>query len=216
MERHDTHLLSCSSSVEHSYRFDKNGMIISDSTNNFAYNKYVDKKKNKIKTSELISNMPNEGIESSNDIFNGSNDQNNTISCFELNKKENKVIIEQSKKLIKNIEIKNKDNNLIISKDNKDNNLSELYIEKKISEKENNNKNKNNSKKNIIKKKQQRYDNNIKQEIQSFQYIQNKQKNEFKQNFYEIHKVFFEEIDRKKKDLFSITYKFNILNNIII
>ena len=182
MERHDTHLLSCSSSVEHSYRFDKNGMIISDSTNNFAYNKYVDKKKNKIKTSELISNMPNEGIESSNDIFNGSNDQNNTISCFELNKKENKVIIEQSKKLIKNIEIKNKDNNLIISKDNKDNNLSELYIEKKISEKENNNKNKNNSKKNIIKKKQQRYDNNIKQEIQSFQYIQNKQKNEFKQN----------------------------------
>ena len=43
LERHDTHLLSCSSSVEHSYKFDKSGNIISDSQSEVAYSKIAKK-----------------------------------------------------------------------------------------------------------------------------------------------------------------------------
>ena len=57
MERHDTHLLSCSSSVEHSYKFDKNGNIISDSVSEMPYSKITNKKKYKINTADIFNNI---------------------------------------------------------------------------------------------------------------------------------------------------------------
>ena len=45
MERHNTHLLSSTSSEEHSYKFGKNGNIISDSISELVYSKVSNKKK---------------------------------------------------------------------------------------------------------------------------------------------------------------------------
>jgi hypothetical protein len=57
MERHDTHILSCSSSLEHSYKFDKNGNLILDSLSSISFTQ--NKKNNKIKTSEIFKDLKN-------------------------------------------------------------------------------------------------------------------------------------------------------------
>ena len=57
MERHDTHILSCSSSLEHSYKFDKNGNLILDSLSSVSFTQ--NKKNNKIKTSEIFKDLKN-------------------------------------------------------------------------------------------------------------------------------------------------------------
>ena len=64
MDRHDTHLLSCSSSINHSYKFDKNGLIISDSINNFglAFNEVSKNKNNKINIADIFKNL-NKNVE---------------------------------------------------------------------------------------------------------------------------------------------------------
>ena len=58
MERHNTHILSCSSSLENnSYKFDKNGNIILDSISTISFINY--KRGNKITTSELFKGIQN-------------------------------------------------------------------------------------------------------------------------------------------------------------
>ena len=57
MERHNTHLLSCSSSIEHSYIFDKNGNMLSDSASGGIYNNYAIKKKSKINASDIFNTL---------------------------------------------------------------------------------------------------------------------------------------------------------------
>ena len=57
MERHDTHILSCSSSLEHSYKFDKNGNLILDSLSSVSFTQ--NKQNNKIKTSEIFKDLKN-------------------------------------------------------------------------------------------------------------------------------------------------------------
>jgi hypothetical protein len=81
MERHDTHLLSCSSSMEHSYKFDKNGNIILDSLNSLSFS--INKKNNKIKTSEIfrdINNRNENTIKEEDDL-----DINNNININDNN-----------------------------------------------------------------------------------------------------------------------------------
>ena len=62
MERHDTHLLSCSSSMDNSYKYDKNGNLILGSLSSISF--VNNKKENKIKASELFIglNQKNENI----------------------------------------------------------------------------------------------------------------------------------------------------------
>ena len=102
MDRHDTHLLSCSSSVEHSYKFDKSGNIISDSVSDMlAFSKASNKKKYKI--SDIFENLnkDNTNIIQEEDINN-----NNT---------EKEIIINKNNYKIKEINISN--NNIGKDKD---------------------------------------------------------------------------------------------------
>ena len=57
MERHNTHLLSCSSSMEHSYKYDKEGNIVLDSLSSVPFIQNI--KNKKIKTSELFNDIKN-------------------------------------------------------------------------------------------------------------------------------------------------------------
>ena len=129
MERHHTHLLSSNSSLDHSYKFDKNSVIKCDSVNDLVYNKYIDGKKNKIKTSEIISNIQKNGIDLNNMNLNQENDSNNFTY---INKKENKIIIDQNKNSTENT--KNKDENNIISNENEASNEKKLMKCKKTKE----------------------------------------------------------------------------------
>jgi len=107
MDRHDTHLLSCSSSIEHSYKFDKNGNIISDSVSDMvAFSKASNKKKYKI--SDIFENLKKDN----NNIIQEEDINNNNIN----NEKE--IIINKNNYKIKEINISN--NNIIKNKD-KDN-----------------------------------------------------------------------------------------------
>ena len=122
MERHNTHLLSCSSSIEHSYKFDKNGLIISDSINNFglAFNEISKDKNNKINIADIFKNLnKNEEIPEENRISKKEkekkNQKNSTIlnnnkdtkketgSFDELNKQKNNNIINNDNMIKNNI-----------------------------------------------------------------------------------------------------------------
>ena len=80
MERHYTHLLSCSSSMEHSYKYDKEGNIVLDSLSSVPFIQNI--KNKKIKTSELFNDIKNKDSniiqEEENLINNNENEKNNT------------------------------------------------------------------------------------------------------------------------------------------
>ena len=152
MDRHDTHLLSCSSSVEHSYKFDKSGNIISDSVSDMvAFSKASNKKKYKI--SDIFENLnkDNNNIIQEEDISNINNNKNdkkeitinkNNYKVKEINISNSNITKDKDKKLIntnKNKFIINKDEK---NKDKKLENNCNLDEEKKIDgdimEKENN------------------------------------------------------------------------------
>ena len=124
MDRHDTHLLSCSSSVEHSYKFDKSGNIISDSVSDMvAFSKASNKKKYKI--SDIFENLnkDNNNIIQEEDISNINNNKNdkkeitinkNNYKVKEINRSNSNITKDKDKKLINT----NK-NKFIINKDEK-------------------------------------------------------------------------------------------------
>ena len=92
MERHNTHILSCSSSLENnnSYIFDKNGNILLDSVSSVSYINY--KRRNKITTSELfkgIQNFDNNSIKEEENVLNKNKDNNITFSKNQINSKYN-------------------------------------------------------------------------------------------------------------------------------
>ena len=88
MERHDTHLLSCSSSVEHSYKFDKNGNIFSDSVSDLAYLNLPNKNKYKINTKEIFQNLNNNLISQEESLK------------FDTNKISNEILLSSNNKLL--------------------------------------------------------------------------------------------------------------------
>ena len=152
MDRHDTHLLSCSSSVEHSYKFDKSGNIISDSVNDMvAFSKASNKKKYKI--SDIFENLnkDNNNIIQEEDISNINNNKNdekeitinkNNYKIKEINISNSNITKDKDKKLIntnKNKFIINKDEKNEDKKLENNNNLDEeKKIDGDIMEKENN------------------------------------------------------------------------------
>ena len=94
MERHNTHILSCSSSLENnnSYKFDKNGNILLDSVSSVSYINY--KRKNKITTSELfkeIKNVDNNPINEEENALNKNKDNNISLSKNQKNSALNKL-----------------------------------------------------------------------------------------------------------------------------
>ena len=126
MERHDTHLLSCSSSMEHSYKFDKNGNLILDSLNSLSFS--INKKNNKIKTSEIfrdINNRNENTIKEEDDL-----DINNNIND-NINDNNQNININFSKN--KNLSFAQKEN----KEDNKKNNNNENDNKNNFNEKEN-------------------------------------------------------------------------------
>jgi hypothetical protein len=92
MERHDTHLLSCSSSMDNSYKYDKNGNLILGSLSSISF--VNNKKENKIKASELFIglNQKNENIiKDEEDII------NKNININNLNKDNNITFFNKEK-----------------------------------------------------------------------------------------------------------------------
>ena len=94
MERHNTHILSCSSSLENnnSYKFDKNGNILLDSVSSVSYINY--KRRNKITTSELfkeIKNVENNPINEEENVLNKNKDNNISLSKNQKNSALNKL-----------------------------------------------------------------------------------------------------------------------------
>ena len=152
MDRHDTHLLSCSSSVEHSYKFDKSGNIISDSVCDMvAFSKASNKKKYKI--SDIFENLnkDNNNIIQEEDISNINNNKNdekeitinkNNYKVKRINISNSNITKDKDKKLIntnKNKFIINKDEKNEDKKLENNNNLDEeKKIDGDIMEKENN------------------------------------------------------------------------------
>ena len=97
MDRHDTHLLSCSSSIEHSYKFDKNGNIISDSVSDMvAFSKVSNKKKYKI--SDIFENLnkENNNIIQEEDIHNNNKNSEKEITINKNNYKIKEINISNS------------------------------------------------------------------------------------------------------------------------
>ena len=179
MERHDTHLLSCSSSMDNSYKYDKNGNLILGSLSSISF--VNNKKENKIKASELFIglNQKNENIiKDEEDII------NKNININNLNKDNNITFFNKEKNNDKDNNNLNDNKNFQIipfnhnfmyitfGKENKNenNNINEdnMKIIKEGDNKNNNNKN-NNNKNNHIK---------IKQEV-NFNYMVKKYDNKY-------------------------------------
>ena len=97
MERHDTHILSCSSSVEHSYKFDKHGNVISDSVSEMPLNKVINKKKYKINTADIFKNIKISQEEEINPV-NNKNEKQKILIDLNNNKNDNLIAINEKQK----------------------------------------------------------------------------------------------------------------------
>ena len=139
MERHNTHILSCSSSLENnnnSYKFDKNGNILLDSVSSVSYINY--KRKNKITTSDLfkeVQNVENNAIKEEN-ILNKNKDNNISYSKKQNNSEHNNKyqIISKNESLMytpSGNENKGENNNI--------NKIEQINLEENKENRENNN-----------------------------------------------------------------------------
>ena len=126
MERHDTHILSCSSLMENSYKFDKNGNLILESLSSVSF--VQNKKNNKIRTSEIFKNIKTDNTNEEEYTYNNKDDVN----------KKNKI----------NIKF-NKDNNIYLSKNINDKNKNKIKEENTIKNNKDNNSNDNNERENF-------------------------------------------------------------------
>ena len=155
MERHDTHLLSCGSSVEHSYKFDKNGNIFSDSVSELSYFNLPKKNKYKINAKEIFENLNNNLISQEENInINQISKEISKNSNINLLKNDNKLNIKENFKIKEN----NNDNFSNKNKDVKDSlpiideeNNSESIKHKELKNKLNNNNSQNSENINYMK-----------------------------------------------------------------
>ena len=103
MERHNTHTLSNSSSLENLYQFDKKGNMIIDSSSTVAY---INKKLNKITTPELFKEIKKLNENLAKEELTKENYYNNNLSYLKnkLNaaKNKNKILDDKYKKIIEN------------------------------------------------------------------------------------------------------------------
>ena len=162
MERHDTHLLSCSSSVEHSYKFDKNGNIISDSVSEMPYSKITNKKKYKINTADIFNNINKNTKISQEENINQDNNMNSKeiqIPSLKNSQLNNNSKNNNNKNLSKNEHSNNshnqnnnaKNNSVINLKNNETNNRGHTFNGIGSSNNNSNIKNDNNIEKNNLK-----------------------------------------------------------------
>ena len=101
MERHNTHTLSNSSSLENPYKFDKNGNMIIDSSSKVTY---INKKSNKITTPELFKEIKKLNENLAKEELIQENYYNNNLSYIKnklnANKNKNKILDSKYKKII--------------------------------------------------------------------------------------------------------------------
>ena len=103
MERHNTHTLSNSSSLENPYKFDKNGNMIIDSSSKVTY---INKKSNKITTPELFKEIKKLNENLAKEELIQENYYNNNLSYIknklnaDKNKNKNNILDSKYKKII--------------------------------------------------------------------------------------------------------------------
>ena len=103
MERHNTHKLSNSSSLENPYKFDKNGNMIIDSSSKVTY---INKKSNKITTPELFKEIKKLNENLAKKELTKENYYNNNLSYIknklnaDKNKNKNNILDSKYKKII--------------------------------------------------------------------------------------------------------------------